>query len=507
MNYVLPTVEWPTVMPVLIVVVTGILAVFIEMLWPKRNNNVIVGLGLVGLGLAGSSVLKQFGAPDGVTFGDMVVRDQVGLVMQLLLVGICFVAFLFSEGYLREKQIPFAEFYPLALWATAGGMLMVTTTNTLELFLGLEVLSIALYCLAGMSRQESKSEESALKYFLLGAFASAVFLMGIAYLFGATGSLDLNAITSVWPATTPMHHTLILFGVGMTLAGLGFKAALVPFHQWTPDVYQGAPTNVTGFMAAASKVAAFGALLRVLMAAAPLQEFWFPAMFWICILTMTVGNLAAVVQKDVKRILGYSSIANAGYILVAVLSHVKSPDKVGLGSTFYYLLAYSMMTLGAFAVVSLSAKGGKEGTRLQDIHGLWSRAPFAVVCLVVFVASLIGIPPSAGFVGKLFIFNDALAAGLTPLAIVLAVNSVISVYYYLGILQAAFVSEEGAVRNQSAKPGIGLNIAVLVCAFGVFWASFNATWVQKTATGTSVSQAQTVSTTTSPDRMGPSNPE
>jgi len=245
---------------------------------------------------------------------------------------------------------------------------------------------------------------------------------------------------------------------------------------------------VTGFMAAASKIAAFGALVRALQAAGAIQDIWFPAMFWICILTMTVANLAALVQKDVKRVLGYSSIANAGYILVALLSHFKSPDKVPLTTTLYYLMAYSLMTLGTFAVVGLAAKGGKEGSRFRDLHGLYKRAPFAVACLVVFVASLIGIPPSAGFVGKFLIFNDALTAGLPVLAIALAVNSVISVYYYLGIVQAAFVSEEGAVSNVAAKPGFALNLAVLACAFGVFWASFSATAVQKGLTSTQPNQ-------------------
>jgi NADH-quinone oxidoreductase subunit N len=478
----LPTIDWATVMPVLIVILTGILALFVEMFWPRQNNNAIVGVSLAGLAIAAWTVVRQFGMIEGDTFARMVLRDHLGLVLQLFLIGVCFVAFLVSEGYLREKRIAFAEFYPLALWSTAGGMLMVSTTNTLELFLGLEVLSIALYCLAGMSRQESKSEESALKYFLLGAFASAFFLMGIAYLYGATGSLDLNAIASTYAISSPENHTMVVFGIGMVLVGLGFKAALVPFHQWTPDVYQGAPTNVTGFMAAASKIAAFGALVRVLAAAAPIQEIWFPAMVGICILTMTVANLAALVQKDVKRVLGYSSIANAGYILVAVLAHFKSPDKVPLTTTLYYLMAYSLMTLGAFAVIGLVAKGGKEGSRFKDLHGLWNRAPFAVACLVVFVASLIGIPPSAGFVGKFLIFNDALTAGLPVLAIALAVNSVISVYYYLGIVQAAFVSDEGAVSNVAAKPGFALNLAVLACAFGVFWASLSATSVQKRLT-------------------------
>lgn len=476
---VIPKIDWTTLMPIVLVVMTGIAALFVEMFFPRRNNNIIVGVGIVGLLAAGWSVLPQFQLPAQSTFAEMVVRDHLGLVLQLLLIGVCLVSFLFSEGYMRAKKIAFAEFYPLALWSTAGAMLMVTTTNLLELFLGLEVLSIALYCLAGMSRQESKSEESALKYFLLGAFASAFLLMGIAYIFGATGSLDLSALSRIAATGQPFHQNMVVFGIGMLLIGLGFKAALVPFHQWTPDVYQGAPTHVTGFMAAASKIAAFGALIRVLEAAEPYRDFWFPAMLAVCVLTMTVANLSALVQKDVKRILGYSSVANAGYILVGVLAHVAEPETIGLSTTLYYLLAYSLMTLGAFATISLAAKDGKEGTRLQDLHGLYKRAPFAVVCLVIFIVSLIGIPPSAGFLGKLLIFNDALSAGLPVLAIALAINSVISVFYYLGILHAAFVGEEGAVKTYSTKPGFGLNFAVFACAVGVFAATFAASAIQQ----------------------------
>ena len=329
---VLPKIDWIVLMPVLTVIGTGVAALFVEMFWPRRNNGPLVAVSLIGLSCAAWQVVGQFGMKAVSTFADLMRRDQLSLVLQLLLIGACFVAFLFSEGYLREKKIAFAEFYPLALWSTAGGMLMVTTTNLLEMFLGLEVLSIALYCLAGTSRQESKSEESALKYFLLGAFASAFFLMGVTYIFGATGSLDMGKIVQVADFFQAEIGGPLVFGVMMVLIGLGFKAALVPFHQWTPDVYQGAPTNVTAFMAAVSKIAAFGALIRFLEASAPLQGYWMPVLTWVAILTMTVGNLAALVQRDVKRILGYSSIANAGYILVAVLAHVKAPDRIGLST-------------------------------------------------------------------------------------------------------------------------------------------------------------------------------
>lgn len=461
--------------PVVVVAMTGIIALCIEMARPKKNNDMIVLFSLLGLGLAGVAVVLQFNSgnyADGESFAGMVVRDRFSLVMQLLLVGSAFLSIMFSEGYLREKRIPFGEFYPMLLWSTVGAMVMVASRNMLMIFLGLEVLSIALYVMAGMSRKESKSEESALKYFLLGAFASGFLLYGIAFIYGATGSVHLDQIGVAWVGGDQQVRTLLLFGLGLILIGLSFKSSFVPFHMWTPDVYQGAPTNVTAFMAAGSKIAAIAALYRVATASGAMQEYWLPAMFWIAILTMTVGNLVALVQKDVKRVLGYSSIAHAGYILVAILAHVRAPDAIGTDTISYYLLSYSLMTIGAFAVVSLSARSGKEGTKFSEIAGLWKRAPLAAGALIVFMCSLIGIPGTAGFLGKLFIFQDALRADLAPLAIVLAVNSIISVYYYLGIGRAMFVSDDEGEAVQNLKLNNGLRSACVVCMVGIFGAFF-----------------------------------
>ena len=467
-------IEWLAIMPVMLVAITGILALLPEIVAPKRTNSLIIAISLLGLAAAAGVIVKQYNATsDSDTFAGMVRSDSFGLTMQLLIVGATAVAILFSEGYLREKRIPFGEFYPLVLWSAVGAMVMSTSSNLLMIFLGVEILSIALYVMAGMSRSEEKSEESALKYFLLGAFASAFLLYGIALTYGATGSLQLDSVATAWAAGDGNTKTLLLFGLGMMLIGLSFKASFVPFHQWTPDVYQGAPTNVTTFMASASKIGAFGALIRVLdgFSAAAITQYWIPALFWIAILTMTFGNLIAIVQKDVKRILGYSSIAHAGYMLVAVLAHYKDPAHVTLSTLVYYLLSYSLMTIGAFGVVSLVAKGGKEGTRLRDLYGLWQRSPLAAGALVLFVTSLIGIPPTAGFFGKLLIFNDALTSGLTTLAIVLAVNSIISVYYYLGIARAVFVADEGAEKGRSAQVNPGLAAAFVVCGVGVIAAA------------------------------------
>lgn len=468
-----PEIDWLMLAPIAIVMTVGVLGLIIEMFRPRRLNAAIVWTSLIGLAVAGWYAVVQIPMPDGETFAAMIARDRFSTILQLLMIGIAFITILFSEGYLREKRIAFGEFYPLVLWATAGGMVMVATKNLVMLFIGLEILSIALYVMAGMSRSETKSEESAIKYFLLGAFASSFLLYGIAFFYGATGSLHLDQVTAAWNAGDPSVQRLLLFGFGLLLMGLGFKAALVPFHQWTPDVYQGAPTNVTAFMAAGSKVAAIGALYRVLDASTSMQEFWMPALFWIAILTMTVGNLVACVQRDVKRVLAYSSIANAGYLLVALLAHFKDPERVGLQATLYYLIAYSLMTLGAFAVVSLTARDGREGTRFSDLNGLYQRAPLAAGLLVIFAASLIGVPPTAGFFGKYFIFLDALQANLVALAIVLAVNSAISIYYYLGMVRAAFVAEESKFRPTSTgRVTPGLTFATLICAVGVLGISF-----------------------------------
>ena len=469
-DFPVPTFEFVSIAPNLAVVGTGILALIVEMVRPRHATRVMSGVSLAGLLVAGYLTAQQFSLEYGETVAGMFVRDRLGLVLQLALLLAAFLALLFSDGYLRAKRIDFGEFYPLILWSTAGAMMMGTTTNLLMLFVGLEVLSIALYVLAGLSRTESRSEEAALKYFLLGAFATGFLLYGIAFVYGATGSLRLDAISAAWVSGEGSEQTLLLFGLGLMLVGLGFKAAFVPFHQWTPDVYQGSPTNVAAFMAAGSKIAAIGALIRVLDGMLPLSEYWMPALFWIAILTMSVGNLVACVQKDVKRILGYSSIAHAGYLLVAVLAHFSDPSRIGYGTVTYYLVAYTLMTVGAFAVVTLSTQDGREGTRLEDLNGLWRRSPYAAGLLVLFMMSLIGVPPMAGFFGKLYIFNDALAAGLIPLAIVLAVNSIVSVYYYAGIARAALVAEpeEGVPTSPMSA---GLATAGTVCAVGLLAAA------------------------------------
>lgn len=462
-------IDWMMILPMVIVALTGLLALILEVARPKRDNGPLVLTSLIGLGLSGAAIIYQYNAPAGTAFAGAVLRDSVSLTIQLILIAACGLTVLFSDGYLREKRIAFGEFYPLVTWATVGGMMMATSTNLLVLFVGLEMLSIALYVLAGMSRSEQKSEESALKYFLLGAFASAFFLYGIALFFGTTGSLDLISFNAAFASGDPAAKTMAVAACCLLFIGLGFKSGFVPFHQWTPDVYQGAPTNVTAFMAVGSKVAAIAALYRLFQEIRPLSDVLVPSLAIIAGATMIVGNVVAILQKDIKRVLGYSSIAHAGYLLTALLANYVAPKTAGPGAFLYYLVSYSLMTLGVFAVVTLIARDGKETTKIDDLRGLWHRAPAAAIALVIFMCSLIGIPPTAGFFGKFLIFQDALSSGLTTLAIILAASSVVSVYYYLMIALKAFV-EDDTVERPAMRISMPVRITVGICIAGIILA-------------------------------------
>ena len=469
-----PQVDLLSLAPVIIVAITGGLGLILEMINPRKSNRLIAKVSGVGLVVAMVATFLGLDGSEASTFGGMALRDGFGSIITLILLLIAFLSLLFSEAYMEEKKIPFGEFYPLMLWATGGAIIMSTSMSLLMIFIGLETLSIALYVLCGLSRSEVKSEESAIKYFLLGAFASAFLLYGIAFFYGATSSLSLSVLRSdTSPVSATIHFSsiqsiMMVLGLGMILVGLCFKTALVPFHQWAPDVYQGAPTNVTAFMSAASKVAALAVLTRVLVASRDLEAIWFPALFWIAIMTMIVGNVVALVQTDTKRILAYSSIAHSGYVLVAILAIASGKVVADYTPILYYLLSYSIMTVGAFAAISLMARGGTESTSVDRLNGLWKRNPTAAVSLLVLMLSLVGLPPFSGFIGKVLIFQQAVNAGLLPLAIVLALCSIVSASYYLKIAFAAFASEpSGDQEPFIARPSTSTQIAYIASAIGV----------------------------------------
>ncbi len=462
-NFPIPSIEVAAVLPMAIVALTGVLALVTEILKKKKTNDRVITVTLVGLIVAAISLGLQLAEPRIDTLNDMVIRDRFSVCTQLFIVISAAIAVLFSDGYLREKRISFGEFYPLITWASVGAMMMTATTNLLIVFLGVEVLSVALYVLAGLSRREEKSEESAMKYFLLGAFASGFLLYGIAMVYGATGSLNLESIAGVWVRHDPTQQGLILMGVALLLIGLGFKSSLVPFHQWTPDVYQGAPTNVTAFMATGAKVGAFAALYRFLDSVTALGSIVLPLLCTVAVLTIVVGNVAALKQQDIKRILGYSSISHAGYVLVAMIVNFKSLAN-GMDTVLWYLISYVVMSMGAFAVVSFIASSGKESTKLADLNGLAKRSPFLAWSLLIFMLSLAGFPPTAGFWGKAFILRDAYVHGYLWLAVVIALNSIVSVFYYYKIAAAAFVSTD---QERFPKMSKGLVGACTICVAAI----------------------------------------
>jgi len=333
----------------------------------------------------------------------------------------------------------------------------------MTIFLGLETLSISLYILAGFLREQLKSNESALKYLLLGAFASGFVLYGIALVYGATGTINLRQVAQVVAHGQANSPILLVIGMGLLIVGFGFKVAAVPFHSWAPDVYEGAPTSVTAFMIAGTKAAAFAAFLRILMTALPaLQPDWSRVLWVLAVLTMTVGNVTAIAQTNVKRMLAYSSIAHAGYILVALATGTK----LGSGGILFYLAAYVFMNLGAFAVIVALARRDDERLNIDDYAGLGLSRPALGAAMAVFMFSLAGVPPTAGFMGKLYIFSAAVQAGYIGLAIIGVANSVVSAYYYLRLTVVMYMSTAPGASVPGQRPAPALGLAVLVAIAG-----------------------------------------
>jgi NADH-quinone oxidoreductase subunit N len=397
-------------------------------------------------------------------FGDMVRIDSLSFFFKVMILIISLLTILVSLSYAKREGIGFGEYYVLVLFATVGMMLMATAVNLLIIFLGLEVMSISIYILAGIMRDDTRSVEAAFKYFLLGAFASAFLLYGIALTYAATGTLDLAGIGRVlaersWISGLP----ILITGAALLIVGFGFKIALVPFHMWTPDVYEGAPTSITAFMATGVKAAAFAAFVRVFFYALPtLQPYWKEIMWVLAVATMTVGNIIALSQTNIKRMLAYSSIAHAGYILVAFTAG----NELGISSILFYLLAYVFMNIGAFTVVILLGKKGKENTLLSDYAGIGYHHPLLAIAMAIFMFSLAGVPPTAGFMAKLYVFSAAVKADYYWLAIIGVLNSAVAAYYYLRVLIYMYF------REPQKAPTIGgfspaAVLAVIISVWGV----------------------------------------
>jgi NADH-quinone oxidoreductase subunit N len=445
----IPNLNFVALAPSLIVMGAALLVLLLDL--AVTDKRVLGYLGLLAVVAAAvvSIVLAGY-AP--LAFQDMAVSDGYALFLNLVFLVTAGLSLLIAVDYLGRHDLQHGAYYALLLFSTSGMMLMAAATDLIVIFLGLEIMSVALYILAGFNRRQFASVEAAMKYFVLGAFASAFFLYGAALTYGATGTTNLSEIGE-WLSTgglSPNPDPMALVGLGLLLVGFAFKVAAVPFQWWTPDVYQGAPTSVTAFMSVGAKAAGFAALIRVLHYSFGDPAYtadWASAAAVLAVLTMTFGNLAALVQKDVKRMLGYSSIAHAGYILVGVAAANES----GVRAVLFYLLAYAFMTVGAFAVASFIERRGEYSTTLQDYAGLGQREPLLAAAMAIFMLSLTGIPPLAGFWGKLFVFGAAVEAGLTWLAVVGVINSVVAAFYYLGLVVQMYM--RAPVKYAPELPG------------------------------------------------------
>lgn len=443
------------VLPLLVVAGWACLLLLVDLFIPADRKGLTALLAALGL-LAGLVLaVGQFGQA-GEAFGGMVVLDGYATFLHLVFLGTGLLGIGLAYDYLRRMGIERGEYYTLLLFTISGMMLMAQAGDLILVFLALELLSIPLYILAGFARPRLESEESAMKYFLLGAFASGFVVYGIALVFGATESTLLKEVVAAVRGGTA-ENGLLLAGAGLILVGLGFKVAAVPFHMWTPDVYQGAPSPVTAFMSVGAKAGGFAALLRVFVAAFPaLAPAWGQAAAWVAALTMTWGNVAAIAQPNIKRMLAYSSIAHAGYILMALPAAADpavAPDAVS--AALFYLFAYMLTNLGAWGVVLALERAEGRGLAIEDYAGLGARRPALALAMALFMLSLTGLPPTVGFVGKFYLFRAALQADLVWLAVVGVVTSLISAYYYLRVVVVMYMREgEPEVRSEGWLNGV-----------------------------------------------------
>ncbi|MBI4537701.1 MAG: NADH-quinone oxidoreductase subunit N [candidate division NC10 bacterium] len=456
-----PQISWGAMMPLLLVTATGLLVLVLDSLIAPEHRQRLSSVCLGGIVAAAAAVLVRWGRSE-ILFGGTLAADAFSQFFNLLFLLVAGLTFLISLAYLRRVDIEPGEHGALLLFATLGMMIMAGSLDLMTIFLGLETLSIALYILAGFLRDQLKSNEAALKYLLLGAFASGFLLYGIALIYGTTGSANLVTVGAAIAQGRVQEPVLLTLGVGLLLIGLGFKIAAVPFHMWAPDVYEGAPTSVTAFMIAGTKAAAFAVFVRVLTVALPsLHAEWSRVLWILAALSMTVGNVVALAQSSLKRMLAYSSIAHAGYLLVALVAG----NPLGSGSVLFYLAAYACMNLGAFGVIVALSRPEGERLSFDQYAGLGRRHPALGAAMALFMFSLAGVPPTGGFMGKLYVFSAAIQANYVGLAVLGVLNSVVSAYYYLRVTVLMYMATPER-EPAAGTPSPALNLAILLAAFG-----------------------------------------
>jgi len=455
-----PPISLAVLAPTLIVMGAGCLVLLLDLLPPRASKVHLATVALLGVVAALLTSLAAWGGR-GRGFRDMVILDNYALFFHVVICYGAALIVLLSIDYLRRNGVESGEYYALVLFSTSGMLLLTSASDLIVVFLAIELMSLSLYVLSGLFKRRRQAGEASMKYFLLGAFASAFLLYGIALLYGATGTTSIDRIAAA--AAAAPHDTLLIAGLGLLLVGFGFKISSAPFHMWAPDVYEGAPTSVTALIATGSKAAAFAVLVRLLLSGVrAVQADWTAVLWVLAALTMTLGNVVAIAQSNLKRMLAYSSIAHVGYMLVGLAAG----GAAGAGAVLFYLLAYTFTTAGTFGVITLCVRAGEEAVDVRDYAGLGRRHPVLAFALALLLLSLVGIPPLAGFVGKFYLFGAAVRAGFVWLAVLGVLNSAIAAYYYLRVIVTMYMQEPDE-QSASVAPSFAGGLALTIAVIGV----------------------------------------
>jgi NADH-quinone oxidoreductase subunit N len=467
------------ILPLLMVVVFGLFLPLIAPVLPPEKKGTYMGwISFVALVLtAGVAVAQLMGKPSGdPIFSGLFAMDSYALYFTLLFLACGAITALVTTYYLPREQMGHEEFYALMFFSIAGMIVLAGGTSLISLFLGVEIMSMAVYALAGFRRWSLRSNEAVLKYFFLGSFSSAILLFGIALIYGASGTTQLTGIATWLGDPSNGMMPLFLIGMGLALIGMGFKVAAAPFHSWTPDVYEGAPAPVTGFMATAVKAASFAFFLRVMQTGfMPAKAEWVQVLAALAVITMFTGNILAFVQPNIKRMLAYSSIAHTGYMLMGLVALSPSAENAAGSAILYYLVAYCLTNLGIFACIAFLSKQGEKLVNIEDYAGVAQKYPWIALAIAICMFSLIGLPPTAGFFGKYYLFTAVVQQGYAWLAIIGILNSILSVYYYLRVVVTMYMKEPTV--DWTGVSGLKLTrLAVTICVVAILWAgvgSFN----------------------------------
>jgi NADH-quinone oxidoreductase subunit N len=462
-NFMPTAADYLRILPEIIMTIAGALIMLLEGLLGENKKRNLALLTFVAFAAALVSAVAANADP-GLSFSNMLIVDGFATFFRVLVIAVGILSLFSATQYLKREHAESSEYYALLLFSVTGQCVMATANELIMIFIGLEISSIATYVLAGYLRDDKRNNEAALKYFLLGSFATAFLLYGIAWIYGTTGSTNLSAIR-VALLTPGSERNVILAGTAAALmfVGFAFKVSAAPFQIWAPDVYQGAPAPVTLFMSAGPKAVAFAVFLRVFMTAfAPITSRWEPFVWSSALLTMIIGNFAALMQTNIKRMLAYSSIAHAGYVMVAIAAH----NQLGIAAAMFYLAAYALMNIGAFAVITHFSRQGEKFVNIEDLAGLGWKQPITAGLFAVFLLSLIGVPLTGGFFGKFYIFKAALDADLIWLTVLGLLNGAVAAYYYLRILVVMYMNEPGEATLSLQPMGAGIGATLWVAAVG-----------------------------------------